>query len=255
MGRYRLLVTLVMFSTLLLVAQPQAPLTNEDLMKMVKAGFDEGTIVQAIKTNGSAVDTSVQSLVELKSAGVSESIIRVLLTARPAASEQQAVAGKPAEEAEEIGVYLNREGKFVMVEPEIVTWRTGGVLKTIATGGLTRGHINGKVSNPHSRLQLSAPLEFLIVCADGTSAAEYQLLNLEEKKDRREFRAMTGGIVHASGGADKNVVEFEFERIRPRTYKIQVRQLDKGEYGFLPPGAALSASAASMGKIYTFGLE
>jgi hypothetical protein len=66
---------------------------------------------------------------------------------------------------------------------------------------------------------------------------------------------MTGGIVHASGGADRNAVDFEFERVRPRTFTIQIGQLEDGEYGFLAPGAAMSASAASLGKIYTFGLE
>jgi hypothetical protein len=234
---------------------------------MVQAGFDEATIIQVIQANGSAVDTSVETLIELKTAGVSQNIILQLLGGGPSGSAEPAAsassgsqpvaetAAAPVGETEEIGVYVKKDGKFVMVEPEIVTWRTGGVLKTIATAGLTRGHVNGKVNDPHSRLQLSAPLEFLMVCPEGTSAAEYQLLRLQEKNDRREFRAMTGGIIHASGGADRNAVDFEFERIRPRTYSIRISQLDDGEFGFLAPGAAMSASAASLGKIYTFGLE
>jgi hypothetical protein len=254
-------------------AQQQPPLTKDGLIKMVQAGFDEATILQVLRANGSAVDTSVETLIELKKAGVTQNIMRELLGAGPAAPTtnaaptanalpaanasggSQPVIETPAAELEELGVYVKKDGRFVMVEPEIITWRSGGVLKTIATAGLTRGHVNGQVSDPHSRLQISAPLEFMIVCPEGTSAAEYQLLRLQGKRDRREFRAMTGGIVHASGGADRNAVDFEFERVRPRTFTIQIGQLEDGEYGFLAPGAAMSASAASLGKIYTFGLE
>jgi hypothetical protein len=277
MKRWWLPVIFVLFFSVTGFSQNQPPLTKDGLIKMVQAGFDEGTIIQLIKANGSAVDTSVESLLELKKAGVSQNIIRELLGSAPGpnttpnpasppstAAPPSAPPGPgaspttpqtPAGETEEIGVYVLKDGKFLIVEPEIVTWRTGGVLKTIATVGLTRGHVNGKVNGPRSRLQLSAPLEFLIVGPEGTSAAEYQLLRLQQKEDRREFRAVTGGIVHASGGADKNAVYFEFERVRPRTFRIKLNQMDRGEYGFLAPGAAMSASAASAGKIYTFGLE
>ena len=249
-------VLVISLLTLTAVAQDQPPLTNEGLIQMVQAGFDEATIIQLIKANGSAVDTSVGNLVELKNAGVSQNIILELLSggSTGGGSQEQASATPPGE-PEEMGVYVKKDGKFVIVEPEIVTWRTGGFLKKVATAGLTKGHVNGSVSGPHSRTQLSAPLEFLIICAEGTSAAEYQLLNLQEKKDRREFRAMTGGIVHSTGGSDKNAVDFEFERLRARTYKVVLEELEAGEYGLLPPGATMSASATSMGKIHTFGIE
>ncbi len=37
-------------------------------------------------------------------------------------------------------------------------------------------------------------------------------------------------------------------------YKALLPSLGAGEYGFLPPGAITSASAASSGKSYTFRL-
>jgi hypothetical protein len=131
----------------------------------------------------------------------------------------------------------------------------GGVLKAMATGGLTKGHVNGVVKNANSRLQMSMPAEFVIRCPEGVSAAEYQLLVMDRKSDRREFRAFTGGIIHASGGADKNAVPFKFEKLGARTFSVKLSELKKGEYGFLPPGAVTSASAASVGKIYAFGVE
>jgi hypothetical protein len=158
-----------------------------------------------------------------------------------------------------VGVFVRMRGKLVAMEPEIVNWRTGGVLKSMAKAGLDKGHVNGSVAGPHSELKRSAPvfmspdvLEFYVHCSEGGSAAEYQLLHLWGKGDRREFRAVTGGVLHASGGAQDNVVPFEFEKLAPRIYKIKVPTISGGEYGLLAPGAVASANAASQGKIYTF---
>jgi hypothetical protein len=99
-----------------------------------------------------------------------------------------------------------------------------------------KGHVNGSVAGPHSNLKLNSPrymspevLEFYVHCAEGGSATEYQLLHLWEKGDRREFRAVTGGVLHASGGAKDNVVSFEYEKVVPRIYKIKVAGLSVGE--------------------------
>jgi hypothetical protein len=47
------------------------------------------------------------------------------------------------------------------------------------------------------------------------------------------------------------VNEFKFEKIAPRTYKVQLPAVPIGEYGSLAPGAAASSDLASRGKIYT----
>jgi hypothetical protein len=52
-----------------------------------------------------------------------------------------------------------------------------------------------------------------------------------------------------------NAIEVTIERVGVRLYRIiPTLPLSPGEYGFLPPGALLSASAASSGKLYTFGI-
>jgi len=47
-------------------------------------------------------------------------------------------------------------------------------------------------------------------------------------------------------------VDFKYEKVSPRIYKVSVPRLNLGEYGFLAPGAVASANTASQGKIYTF---
>jgi Ca-activated chloride channel family protein len=60
---------------------PSKPFTNEDVLKLVKAGFGEETILEAIRTNECHFDTSADALTALKNAGVSEKIIMAMLAA------------------------------------------------------------------------------------------------------------------------------------------------------------------------------
>jgi hypothetical protein len=139
------------------------------------------------------------------------------------------------------------------VDPELVGWQSGGALKHVATLGLDKGHVNGKVMNAKSALQLAGPVIFIIKTPEGTSATEYQLLQLDEKENRREFRATTGGVIHSSGGAERNALSFAPEKVGDRVWRIVLKGLAKGEYGFLPPGVS-SASLSASGKMYTFGV-
>jgi hypothetical protein len=66
------------------------PLTNADVVSMVKAGLGESTIVLAIQHSASDFDTSPQALIALKNQGVSQKVLDAMLTAgserKPAAS-------------------------------------------------------------------------------------------------------------------------------------------------------------------------
>lgn len=250
-------------------ARSSAPLTNQDIIAMARSKFDDATIVKTIQAFDANFDLSVPELMKLKDAGVTQTVIQAML-AKTAGGSKGPLAEPPSSPVtepmqvsanilEEVGVFVRRQGKLVAMEPEIVNWRTGGVFKAMATAGLDKGHVNGFIAGPHSTFKLSSPgymapdgLEFYFHCAEGGSATEYQLLHFWEKSDRREFRAVTGGVLHASGGAKDNVTSFEYEKVAPRIYKIKVPRLSAGEYGFLAPGAVASANAASQGKIYTF---
>jgi len=168
---------------------------------------------------------------------------------------------------EDVGVYVKLKGSLAEVYAEIVDWKSGGVGKSMLTGGFTKGHINAVVKDPKSKLQVAPPMEFVIRCTEGVTPSEYMLLKLDEKNDRREFRAVTGGVYHSSGGAEKNAIKFDFQKIAPRTYKISLTGLKKGEYGFLPPGGGsvggvgggasggtVQGGSMQSGKLYTFGV-
>jgi hypothetical protein len=233
--------------------QSQEPLRNQTVVDLTKAGIDEATIIKLIEAGRTEFDTSAAALIALKNAGVSNRVIDAIVSAgRPKAGT--AVNGLYPQ-PEQVGVYVNLRERLVPLRVEIITWRTGGAVKQRLT--LSRGHLNALVNKPMSALRLeSSPVpEFIIYCPEGVSAEEYQLLRFWEKRDRREFRMATGGVIHASSGADMNAMKLDVDRLGPRFYRIKpAYPLQKGEYGFLPPGAALSASAASAGKIYTFAI-
>jgi hypothetical protein len=249
-GRAIFLFPLFLLLVATTVAQTRKPLTNDDVLQMVKEGFTEEVIIKAIEANKSDFDTSLPGLRTLKGAGLNEKIINAMLSASSRKPESPTAAAAAKGLPEEIGVYLKEGEKLTEIQPELVNLRSGGFLKSIATSGLSGGHINGTVKNPHSALKTSLPIEFIIRCPEGTSITEYQLLRLDEKKDRREFRALSGGVVNLTGGTEKNAAPFQFEKIAPATFKVKLADLSKGEYGFLPPASSNSGS-----KIYTFGIE
>ena len=257
--RARLFVLLMILVLTALVIGQEKALTNEDIVKMLEGGLSPELIVTMIRNSPGEYDTNVDTLLALREKGLSDAILAAMVAANSrndsggvGSAEDTGTPGQP-DTPPEVGVYyVDKSDKLTFMEPEIVTWKTGGFWKKAATAGLTKGHVNGIVSGLTSKYPLAGDEEILVYCLEGTSATEYQLLKLWEKKDRRTFRAVTGGIIHASSGADENLVAFEPVRVRPRIYGFNLPSLPPGEYGLLPPGAATSASAASMGKIYSF---
>jgi len=185
-------------------------------MRMTKLKFNDATITKAIQVNETNFDLSVNALVKLKEVNVSQTVIQAMLSANSSRKTSDTRFATPSgtwtvsdvvvDLPQEVGVYVKQKGALVTIDPEIVNWRTGGVLKEHVTLGLDRGHKNGTVSGPHSKLTLSWPpfglgssIEFYVKCVEGNSASEYQLLHFWEKGDRREFRAVTGGVLHLGG--------------------------------------------------------
>jgi len=76
----RLLLSIALLLPLAVLA---APMTNDDVIKMVQGGLGEATVIQAINATAEpAFDTSADGLIRLKQGGVSDTIIQRIL-ARP----------------------------------------------------------------------------------------------------------------------------------------------------------------------------
>ena len=77
-----MLLALSLWATPGTFAQTQKPLTNTDIVNMTKQGLDSGLIVKSIQSSSSAFDTAPQALIDLKNAGVDNSVIDAMLSAQ-----------------------------------------------------------------------------------------------------------------------------------------------------------------------------
>jgi hypothetical protein len=82
-------------------------MTNDGVITMAKAGFDELFIIERIHTSRTHFDTSVEGLVALKLAGVSEDVIRVM-AAQDVRSYPLPVPAAPAGSVEASKVMLEK---------------------------------------------------------------------------------------------------------------------------------------------------
>jgi hypothetical protein len=269
------------FAILLLcpVLFAQEPLSNLSVIKLVKAGLSEDLIVTTINSSPGKYDTSANGLIALKRAGATDKeVAAVVLKASGASASNPAAASAPGNQApagsasnaaplapatppvgiDSIGVYyLDKKGNtWQEVPAEVVNFKAGGALKHYASAGVLKGDMMGIVGGNRSSLSLKVPASFILYVPEGRVPGEYQLLRLHENADSREFRAANGGIVHDAGGALRDVVDFTSRKIAPRVYLIEFSEdMDRGEYGFLPPSdAAVGSSIPTASKIYSFAV-
>ncbi|HEX4576481.1 MAG TPA: hypothetical protein VH117_03965 [Edaphobacter sp.] len=236
------------------LSSTKAPaMNNESVMKMAKAGLGDDLIIETINTQPGKYVTDADALVTLKTAGVSDRVINAMVN--KSRRQLTNVSQKPIElsDVNEIGVYYkDHTGKWISIEPEIVHIKSGGWLKSTATHGIIKEDRNGRLNGRESKLELQCPIEILIYVPEGVSANEYDFLRFRINSDNREFRVLTGGVFHSTGGADRDEVKFKPVKTAPHTYQFTVdKDTGGGEYGILPPG---TGNVTNGGKIYTFAI-
>jgi hypothetical protein len=237
----------------------QQALNNDAVIKLVKAGLSDDLIVSAINASPGTYNTSADGLIALKAAGASDKVVSAIVMKSSAPPPAAVTVASPARTSslpdgiDEVGVYYkDKTGAWTALMPEIVNFKTGGVLKSVMTDGLVKGDLNGHIVGAHAKLGVTLPVVFAIYVPEGTAITEYQLLRLRPSGNSREFRSVTGGVMHVSGGATRDAIEFQADKLAPRVYQINMpTSAGKGEYGLLPPGAVGSANMGSSGKIYS----
>ena len=234
-------------------------LTNESIVKLVKAGMTEDVVLGMVDTQPGQYSLGTEDVIALKQAGVSQKVIAAMISRPPAggtsgpASNFSIPDAPSAGVVNEVGIYVKRGNSWDEVVPEPINWKTGGVVKHVATVGLIKGDRNGSLAGPGSRNVITLPAEFLIYTREAESYGEYILLKLHQNNDSREFRVFTGGMFHEKGGAQRDLIAYEAVKVAPRTYHFVLKDMETGEYGFLPPNLLTTTSAsAQLGKMYTF---
>jgi hypothetical protein len=236
-------------------------LTNQDIIAMVSAGISEDVILAKIRTTSAAgngatnFDTSVEGLKTLKAAKVPDAIVKAMIDPTPAASTAVNLSGPatlgPNLPPPEVGVYWKDGSNFVLIPGQAISQsKVGGKAANVFTYGIKQQHwdafVNGKTSN--NRVRELRPTFYLYV-PDGASAADYVLLKLNRKGDRREFQiGRFGGLVGGSSGVDRDKeVPFKFDHVGVRIYRVSLSSdLKPGEYGFFMGTGQQSATEGGM---------
>ena len=240
------------------------PIDNDAILRMAKAGLGDDILVQTIELRPGEYDTSPDALIALKLAGISDRVISTMqahgtgLAVR--ANRSGALEPPPPPPApppagvDQIGVYYkNAAGEWTPMDVELVQLKSGGFVKSTLTHNIVKQDRNGVVHGRESKLLLPRPIEFLIYAPEGVTVAEYEVLRFRLNSQDREFRVLTGGVIHSSGGAQRDDVPFTPVKIAPRTWTFMLGADTPGaEYGILPPG---TGNVTNGGKIYTFAIS
>ena len=242
-------------------SRPHA-LTNDTVVRMSKAGLDDSVIIGTIQTQPGAFDTSPDDLISLKNVGVSQTVIAAM-QARSAGLAFHAPGSSKIEFAplsagiDEIGVYYkSKDGEWIPLKTERVQFKSSGWLKNAATDGLVKQDMNGHLDGPKSALILPTGVQLLIYTPAGTQAEEYDLLRFDQHSGSRDFRVKTGGLFHSETGSQRNDILFDPKKVGKDMYVFTVPvDIEKGEYGVLPPGSSNVPGLSNAGKIFTFSIR
>ncbi len=139
----------------------QQTLNNDTVIKMVKAGLSDDVVITTINASPGHYDTSADGLIALKSSGASDKIISAIMVRASSGSPAAAPAGSSATPAATAsvpsghrryrGLAKDKSGAWAPMMPEIVNFKTGGVVKSIATVGIVKGDINGHIQGSKAR--------------------------------------------------------------------------------------------------------
>ena len=131
-----------------------APMTNDDVIKMVKSGMGEAIVIQSIDAAEPAFDTSPNGLVKLKQSGVSDKVIDRIMS-RTAAKAPASTAAKttPAATCKDCGTITEIADKKKKGTASGVGAVAGGVVGGLVgrevvggTGGTLVGAAGGAVA-------------------------------------------------------------------------------------------------------------
>lgn len=258
--------TLCFFVACFQIAHAQAPstLTNSGVLSMVKAGFSEGIIIEKIRTSTTQFDTSVEALMALKEAGVTDNVIRLMINPATKADEAQVVGPGVGRAAAPGGCEAGPgQTPLWMSGASPAMWYSEqGTSKRIEMM-YERGTINNifAVFVRVSLLELhpiKAALrlkggEVFWTCLNPTDGPLVKF-SLDQRSDERNTSLGRGGPWSQGHSISKeDLVPITYQKTPQGYWEIKpVKPLIAGEYGFVPQGSGIFGLGE---RVYAFGID
>jgi hypothetical protein len=266
-------------------SQTKKSLTNDDVLQMVKAGFQESMIIKAIEANETNFDVTVECIIDLKNAGVSQPIIEAMLAAEtkkraapPDTTPHNASPPDPNDPRtpHAPGIYWfsmkPSELRLIRLEPTSYSnTKTGGVFGAAMTGGIHKAKWKAILPGPGAALRVNEPSpEFWFyfdekpqgfgqsnpLSAQATKPEEFGLAKMDRSgKERLLVVGQASAFGTSTGIRSEDSVPFEVQKIANGVYKVRPsKPLEPGEYCFVPPGGAVGYGMAG-GTLFDFGVD
>ncbi len=278
----RSVIALVVLSCLSYCGYAQdAHLSKDAIVQMIKAGLPEDVIVAKIRSETNPPKFSPDDLIDMKSSGASDVVIRALVS--PSPKVDPSVAGGNTANASvdpndpmaphDPGVYMmlstgDGSRKMILIERAGSSRnKTANIWVSSLTYGLSKAKVKAELPGPRATTRTSEtkPVFYMYFPPTGnlgaadtiTSPSQFSLLLLDERKDHRETTVAKAGFASFSAGTDeKRTFKCNAEKIRPYAYRvIPDASLKVGEYAFLAATGMGGAAAASSVVVFDFGID
>lgn len=231
-------------------------LRNDDVIALLEAGLGDEAVIAKIETSDGNFDTDTQTLVALRAKGVSGPVIAAMVKRAGATIRYDDASANP-KVPHTPGFYMLDNSfdvpRMVKIDPIASTQvKTGGILGYALTGGIASASMKAVLPGATAKRQTSArrPTFYVFFDPPGENATavfstgfgnaivspnEFSLIDLMEKKERREARVGSLNIAGAKSGVmDKDQIPFTYQQVAPNVFQITPdRSLEPGEYGFL----------------------
>jgi len=261
-------------------------MTNDEVISLVKAGLSKQIIINKIRTSKSNFDLSTDSLIKLKTAGVDDDIVTVMLEVKSGktvsttatTTTESKGTGDPNDpmSPHDFGIYMfeERDGakKMTQLTANVSAQnRTGGgVTAAVTPFGL--GKVKTKANLPGTtasiQVQSSRPVFYFYLDTKSgglntssgipSNPSEFALVKFHIRSDNREITIAKANAWGAKGGlSDESVMPVTVENMGNGIFKVTPQKdLKNGEYGFYLLNSGNSNASAAIGaKFFDFGVK
>jgi hypothetical protein len=255
------------------IAADAKPMTNQDVVNMVKAKLPHDTIVMAVKAAKPDFDTSADGLIKMQSAGVPADVIEaVIATQGGSGGGQRSSAGPVVGTPGQLMGGWNPEEIILIdggerIPMRYLTPQMRHAVRGFGYGGVAQYAVL-RGSSASLRLKNNQPEFLLAVPSNAQPESYFTLVNLAVRKNNsREIMVGGGYMSYSSGVATDRVVAAKSERLADQssspkdfiTYRIKVASpLAPGEYAVVLYNSQVRTVgyfASGLDSYYDFGVD
>lgn len=271
------------------------PLTDDSIVKFVKIGFSDQTIIAMISNRPGKYALGTDDIVALKKSGVSEKVITAMLNKASSGPPPEAVSptggtqssgeaattnqDKATEEPplpsipQEAGLYAPMaEGGWRHIAGRPTSFvRTGSLLASGLTAGIHARRVNTQIAGERAYVTVTGPTPTFYYRVGQTGADQVVpgtlnliLTQMTVHPGRRQFEVDANGVLRSSEGISvRHQTNFDAQEVEPGLYRLRPDPLKPGQYAFflfvgtqlLGPPDRASRRSPLSGFIYDFQVE